>query len=100
MIEKTLLALLLAGLWGTLYALWLQRTRQGAFLAARMTWLSVVIGCGMNLLIALLVIEVSAWLMLVGLFVASGIPIVIRSLSNEHRLQMDVLNVQPDATSE
>lgn len=100
MIEKTLLALLLAGLWGTLYALWLQRTRQGAFLAARMTWLSVVVGCGVNLLIALLVIEISAWLLLVGLFVASGIPIVIRSLSNEHRLQMDVLNVQPDATGE
>jgi len=100
MIEKTLFSLLLAGIWGTLYALWLQRTRQGAFLAARMTWLSVVIGCSVNLLIALLVIDISAWLMLVGLFVASGIPIVIRSLLNEHRLQMDVLNVKPDATGE
>ncbi len=100
MIEKTLFALLLAGLWGTLYALWLQRTRQGAFLAARMTWLSVVIGCGVNLLIALLVMDVSTWLLLVGLFVTSGVPIVIRSLSNEHRLQMDVINGAHDADRE
>lgn len=100
MIEMTLFALLLAGVWGTLYALWLQRTRTGAFMAARMTWLSVVIGCGANLLIALLVMEVHTWLVVVGVFVASGIPIVIRSLTNEHRLQMDVMNGAHDAAGE
>ncbi len=96
MIERVLIALLLAGIWGTLYALWLQRTRSGAFLAARMTWLSVVIGVGVNLLIALLVIDAQTWLVLVVLFFVSGIPVIIRSISNEHRLQRDILNGATD----
>jgi hypothetical protein len=45
-------------------------------------------------LIALIFIDLEAWLMLMALFAASGSPIVVRSLVNEHRLQRDVLNVE------
>ena len=94
MIEKSVFAVVLAAFWGTAYAVWLQRTKSGAFIAARLTWLSVVIGCGLNLLIALIVLDGHVWLVLMAIFAASGSPIVIRSLINERRLQMDVINAQ------
>ncbi len=94
MIEKSLLGVILAGFWGTAFAVWLQRTKAGAFIAARYTWLSVVIGVGVDMLIALIVIEAHIWVVLIGLFAASGTPIVIRSLLNEHRLQQEVIDAQ------
>lgn len=99
MIEKSLLAVFLAGIWGLVYAVWMQRTHAGAFFSARLTWLSVVVGVGLTLLIALIVIDVDLWLVLVSLFAASGTPIVIRSLINEHRLNQAVLNSKTTGTT-
>lgn len=99
MIEKSFLSVFLAGIWGSVYAVWMQRTHAGAFISARYTWLSVVIGVGVTLLIALIVIDIHTWLVLVALFAASGTPIVIRSLVNEHRLNQAVLNAQTTRTT-
>jgi len=84
MTEKTLFAVFLGLIWGLIWALCLQ-TYAGRFLAARFTWITVVIGVGVDLLIALLIVPIEIWLALVTLIGASSIAIIGRSLFNELR---------------
>ena len=58
-------------------------TITGRFLAARMTWLSVVIGIGVDLLILALVIPLDALIAVVAVIGVSSLPIITRSLINE-----------------
>ena len=72
-------------LWGALYALFLQHTKIGRYLAERQTWLSVVIGVGVTGLIAQ---PVLGW-RIVGVvalcFACSSVAIITRSLINMAR---------------
>jgi hypothetical protein len=79
------LAVIVAALWGALWASFIQFNYHCRFLAARMTWLSVVIGIGVDLLILALVIPLEALLAVVAVIGASALPIIARSLINESR---------------
>ncbi len=69
----------------TLYAVILQVTSFGRWLARERTWLSVVIGVGYTVLALVLVIPRSAWFMVVMAFLVASLPIIGRSLWNELR---------------
>lgn len=79
----TIFGLALGIIWGTVWALFLQRTYAGRFMAARLTWLTVVIGIGVDLVIALFIIPLDAWLRIAGVIAASSIAIIARSLLND-----------------
>lgn len=84
MMERYGFGIVLAAVWGTGYALFLQ-TYPGRFLAARLTWLSVVIGIGVDLVIAAVAIGLETALLVGGLIALSAVPIVVRSFVNEMR---------------
>ena len=69
--------------WGVLWAVFLQFTRIGRFLAVRMTWITVVGGVGGTLLVTLPAVPLNAWLIVVAAFGGASIPIIGRSLLNE-----------------
>jgi len=76
-----------AFLWGLLLALFLQWTRIGRFLADERTWASVVIGVGVDLLIA----YPAGWWTIAGVVVASGLPMIARSMLLEARVDEEGL---------
>jgi hypothetical protein len=78
-----ILALFLAFVWGICWAVFLQRHSLGRFLAIKLTWITVAIGVGVDLVIALLVVEVHAWLQVVTIVMLSSVGIIARSLTNE-----------------
>lgn len=87
--------LFLAALWGVILALFLQHTATGRFLALRRTWITVVIGVGVDLLILLTVIPFDTWLNVCAIIASSSLGVIARSLSNEHaddRALLEVLN--------
>lgn len=90
---------LLALAWGIAWAMVLQWTRLGRYLAVRRTWITVVIGVGVDLLIALAVIPFRWWLCIVLIIVLSGLGIIARSLINEHtdeQEQLDALKTEAE----
>ncbi len=74
-IIRTLLGLL----WGIGYALFLQKIPSGRQLAADLTWLSVVIGVGVDMLISF----GGTYYTVLSVISASAIGIIVRSLYNE-----------------
>ena len=79
------LALVLGIVWGAVWALALQFTTWGRWLAVRRTWITVVVGVAGVGLIALLVVDIGAWLQLVAIMAASSLGVIARSLINEFR---------------
>jgi len=79
------LVVFLAFVWGILWALFLQCTRTGHYLAVRRTWIAVIVGLGVDLLLALLVIPKDAWSYIVAIIVASSVGIIMRSVYNERQ---------------
>lgn len=77
------LALTLALIWGAIWAAFLQLTPWGHYLAVRRTWITVVVGVGIDLLLMLLVVPLATWFLIVGIIAASAIGIIARSLYNE-----------------
>lgn len=73
----------LAIAWGIAWALVLQWTRIGRFLAIRRTWITVVIGIGVDMVIALAVMPFRWWTRIALIIVLSSIGIIARSLINE-----------------
>jgi hypothetical protein len=74
---------ILSGLgWGIAYAAFLQFTDIGRYIVERVTWLSVVIGIGGDLLIAGLFVGWPVVLAVGAIIGASSIGIVARSLIN------------------
>lgn len=65
--------------WGILWAIILQHTRHGQFLVEDRTWLTVVIGVGLDLAIA----WPGDWYTVTAVIVASSVGIIWRSLHNE-----------------
>lgn len=84
MMTPALLGIVLGGVWGLIWALCLQ-TYPGRFLAARFTWMAVVVGVGVDLAIGLLIVPMDYWLPLAAVFGTSAVGIVGRSLFNEMR---------------
>ena len=81
--QTIVLAVIVAAFWGAMWAAFIQFNYHGRFLAARLTWLSVVIGIGVDLLILALVIPLDAFIAVVAVIGASSLPIIARSLINE-----------------
>ena len=70
---------LAAFFWGATWAAFLQFNRQGQFLVERRTWLTVVIGVGIDMLIA----YPGDWWTVVLVISFSSVGIIFRSLWNE-----------------
>lgn len=77
--------ILLAFVWGVLWALFLQFNRWGQWLAQRRTWITVVIGFGVDLALLAAILEPHVWVLVSSVIAASAVGIVVRSLVNEHR---------------
>jgi len=90
------LASILALFWGSVLALFLQKTRLGAFLADKRTWVTVVAGVGIDLLIARRVLSWKQLGQVIAVFAVSSMPIITRSLLNEHGEVKELINVIKD----
>lgn len=72
--------------WGILWATYIQFNRHGQFLAKERTWITVVIGIGVDLLIAF----PASWVTVVLVIFASSLGIIARSLWNEqHQTELN-----------
>ena len=80
-----LLSPILALIWGVLWAFVLQTVPLGKYLAARRTWLTVIAGVGVDLLLLRPLLSLGNWLRVIGVVAASAVGIVARSLYNEWR---------------
>lgn len=69
--------------WGTIWSSFLQWTHFGQFLAQKRTWLAVVIGVGVDLLLILPLIPRRLWVKIFTVIAVSSLPIILRSLANE-----------------
>ena len=94
------LGVVLAVIWGVLWAMFLQWTTLGRFLALKRTWVTVVIGVGVDLLIVLLVVDFETWGRILAIVVASSVGIIARSLWNEASELKEMVNGYADAISE
>jgi hypothetical protein len=94
------LALFLALIWGGIWAAFLQFIPLGRFLAQKRTWITVVIGVGMDLLIALMIMPWEYWKLFALVIAYSSIGIILRSLANEWDESKEVLNAIKDAFGE
>lgn len=83
-------AAVLGVLWGIIWALALS-TPLGRFLARRLTWLTVVIGIGVDLLIMLIVLPLEQWLAICAIVASSSIGIIGRSLVNQWRDHLELM---------
>lgn len=79
-----IIAVLLALVWGALWALFLQVHPWGRWLAIKRTWLTVVVGVGVDLIILILVLDWQTWAAVAAVIAASSLGIIGRSLYNEH----------------
>jgi len=74
--------------WGILLAVFLQFSRMGRFLAVERTWITVVVGVGVDLLIGI----GAAWWQMWLIVACSSVGIIARSLINEHQETEPALN--------
>ncbi len=82
----------LALIWGLLWALVLEYVPLGRFLAARRSWLAVVIGIAGDLLLLRPVLSLSSWVRVAGVLAASSVGMILRGLAHEWRDHQEVLN--------
>lgn len=78
------LTLLMAAVWGVVWALFLQFTAYGRWLAVRRTWATVVVGVGVDVALLALVLTPGDVVVVLAVFAASAVGIVGRSFLNEH----------------
>ncbi len=90
-------SLILAVIWGGLWAAYLQFSRYGRYLVLRRTWITVVVGIGVDLLISLMVIDLNTWLLIFAIVACSSIGIIARSIYNESRDDEAATEVNQDA---
>jgi hypothetical protein len=82
---ELVLCLVLALVWGAFWAVFLQCTDAGRFLALRRAWLAVVIGVGVDVLILLALLPLELWMQVCAVLAASSVGVIVRSLRNEWR---------------
>lgn len=80
-----LLRICLGFFWGFAWAGYLQFTRHGQFLVLKRTWITVVVGVGIDLIIA----YPADWWTVAMVISVSSIGIIIRSLWNESQADED-----------
>lgn len=85
-----ILRLLMAVFWGIGWAIFLQQVRLGEWLADKRTWLTVVVGAGVDLLIAYR----ASYFEVLAIIALSSLGIIFRSLVNEHQAEYE-----PDGNS-
>ena len=85
MTHVAITTIVLAGVWGAVWSLFLQKHSFGQWLAMRRTRLTVVVGVGVDLLLLIAVLDWQAWFTVVAVIAASSVGILIRSWINEHR---------------
>jgi len=76
-------ACLLAFFWGCAWAAFLQFVPFGRWLVRQRTWITVVVGVGVDLLLARMVVPWEYWWPAVLIVCLSALGIVARSLANE-----------------
>lgn len=84
MTDRIALASTLALIWGIIWAGFLQMHPWGRWLALRRTWLTVVVGIGVDMALLLLVLDIHTWSAVATVIAASSVGIIVRSLYNEH----------------
>lgn len=94
------LAVVLAVVWGGIWAAVLQWTPLGRFLARKRTWVTVVVGVGVDVLILLLVMDFENWWRMLAVIGASSVGIIGRSLWNELSELQEVIDGYADAVIE
>lgn len=73
-------------LWGVVWAVYIQVNRNGQFLAQERTWITVVVGVGVDLLISYPWGGGQGdWFTVAAVISASSIGIIVRSLANEKK---------------
>jgi len=82
---------LLAIFWGFFWAFVLQTTAFGRWLVIKRTWLTVVIGVGVDGLLLLPVVPFAAWLKMLAVVSLSAVGIIARSLVNELTEDVNVI---------
>jgi hypothetical protein len=87
-----LLIYILAFVWGGIWAAFIQFVPIGRFLARKRTWITVVIGVGVDLIIALAIVDKETWLKIVAIITLSSVFIIVRSLANESREAEELLH--------
>ena len=95
---RTNLVHILALIWGIVLAFLLQFTEQGRYIALRRTWIAVVIGVGVDLLLVGLVPP--TWRNTVLIFVLSSIGIIARSIILEYTEERKLREVMSGKRSE
>ena len=73
----------LAVLWGAVWAIVLQFTPIGQFIASKHKWVTVVVGVGVDLLLALPITPFEYWWPITVIVFLSSLGIIYRSLHNE-----------------
>lgn len=73
----------IAFVWGAIWSSFLQWNHFGRFLAEKRTWLTVVIGIGVDLLLTLPLVPRRFWVKIFTVIAVSSLPIILRSLANE-----------------
>lgn len=77
--------LVLAAIWGVGWALFLEYVPLGRWLAARRTWLTVVIGVGVDLGLVALVLPFEYWWPVAAVVAVSSVGVIARSIVIEMR---------------
>lgn len=80
-------------IWGAILSAFLQFNQMGRFLAQKRTWITVVIGVGVDLIILLFIIPFRTWVKVTSIIVLSSVPIIFRSLSNELAETLEEMSV-------
>ena len=91
--------LLLALIWGFLWAALLEWAPWGRYLAARRAWLAVAIGVSADLALLTALLPLTHWLAACAVFALSGIGLIVRSLYHEWRDNEELLARAPAARS-
>lgn len=89
----TILAFILAFVWGGVWAAFLQWTKIGQYLAFKRTWITVVVGVGIDLLIMLLILPLKYWILVASVICFSSVLIIVRSILLETNEHQEILNV-------
>jgi uncharacterized membrane protein len=88
--KLNLIVAFLALLWGAVWAFCLTYFQWGRWLALHRTWITVVVGVGMDLAILYFAIPIDAWWIVFGVFALSSVGIIARSLIHEFRDDNDL----------
>jgi hypothetical protein len=93
MTALSVVGILLGLLWGLCWALFLEHVALGRFLVQQLTWLTVVIGVGVDLAILLIVLPPQQVALVALIVAASGVPVVVRSLLGMYRSVSGAISV-------